>query len=66
VFQKEISLLFLRTLKFVKKGRQDMDKVKSTTEDQKNLAEVCRLALEKSYGTQIPMPKCLDKSHRRF
>lgn len=37
-----------------------------TVEDEKDLAEMCRLALEKSYGTQIPMPKCLDKKQQRF
>jgi hypothetical protein len=30
-------------------------------EKEKDFAEQCRLALEKSYGTQIPVPKCLAK-----
>lgn len=32
-------------------------------ENEKDLAEQCRIALQKSYGMQIPVPKCLAKKH---
>lgn len=41
-----------------------MFKEKETDADQKDFAERCRIALEKSYGTQLPMPKCFDKKNR--
>jgi hypothetical protein len=31
--------------------------------EKKEFAEQCRMALEKSYGKQIPMPKCVGKNH---
>jgi len=46
-----------------KKGRPNMDPIQSKINNEKSFAETCRLALEKSYGTQIPMPKSLAKKH---
>jgi hypothetical protein len=39
---------------------------KGEISNEKNLAETCRLALEKSYGMQIPVPNCLARKERRF
>jgi hypothetical protein len=36
---------------------------KNKTLNDKNLAEKCRIALEKSYGSQIPMPKSIANKH---
>jgi hypothetical protein len=62
----EISLLFPFTqICFEKgKGRQKMvkAKAKSKTEKEKSLAEKCRIALEKNYGTPVPMPKDFGKN----
>lgn len=43
-----------------------MSKETKTPADQKDLAERCRIALEKSYGTQLPMPKCFAKKNHEF
>jgi hypothetical protein len=32
-----------------------------TTDNNQDLARRCRLALEKSYGANIPLPKCIGK-----
>ncbi len=45
---------------FIKKGRFDMSEIIETKENTKNLADRCRIALEKSYGMKIPTPKCLN------
>jgi hypothetical protein len=38
-------------------------KLKASTE--RNLAEKCDKALEKSWGTKVPKPDCLSKKHRK-
>ena len=37
-----------------------MLEVTRTNENQKDLANRCRIALEKRYGMKIPVPKCLN------
>jgi hypothetical protein len=37
-----------------------MLEVTKTNLNQKDLAERCRIALEKRYGMKIPTPKCLN------
>ena len=39
-----------------------MNKENFKIENNKGFAEKCRLALEKSYGVQIPIPKSAAKS----
>jgi hypothetical protein len=39
-----------------------MNKENFTIENDDGFAEKCRLALEKSYGVQIPVPKNIVKS----
>ena len=36
---------------------------KSETQHESTLAESCRIALERSYGMAVPIPKCLSKKH---
>jgi len=50
----------------MRKEKFDMVKVNCAIENKKNLGERCRVALEKSYGMQVPMPKCLGKKRHRF
>lgn len=40
-----------------------MYKETKTTANQIDLAERCRIALEKSYGMQVPMPKFFGKKN---
>ncbi len=35
-----------------------------TFENEKDLAKKCRIALEKSFGSQVPVPKYFGKKHR--
>ena len=37
-----------------------MSETNRINENSKNLADKCRIALEKSYGMKIPTPKCLN------
>jgi hypothetical protein len=60
VFQKEIFLLFF--LGQVSRGKETIVLKVNPIEEKKEFAEQCRMALEKSYGKQIPMPKCLGKN----
>jgi hypothetical protein len=43
------------------RGKEMMDQEFSKNYDDGELAEKCRRALEKSYGIEIPMPKCIAK-----
>ena len=43
-----------------------MTEVTKTGTNEKDLAEKCRIALEKSFGMQVPMPICIGKKHHRF
>jgi hypothetical protein len=61
VFQKEIFLLF--SLNKVSQRKETTVLKANPNEEKKEFAEQCRTALEKSYGKQIPMPKCLGKRH---
>ena len=42
------------------RGKEMMNQKFSKNHD-REMAEKCRRALEKSYGTDIPMPKCMLK-----
>jgi hypothetical protein len=43
-----------------RKGRSNMSEIIRINENSKNLADRCRITLEKSWGMKIPTPKCLN------
>jgi hypothetical protein len=43
-----------------------MAETKKTVLNEKDLAERCRIALEKSYGMPVPLPKYFGKKNQNF
>jgi hypothetical protein len=43
-----------------------MGKAEVSTENIPTLAEKCKNTLEKSYGFEIPLPKCATKTQKAF
>jgi hypothetical protein len=51
----------LHLMIFLSKGRFGLSEVLRIDENYGDLAERCRIALEKSYGMKIPIPKSIVK-----
>ncbi len=49
-----------------KEGKSDMVELKRIDEKENTLGEKCRIALEKSLGMPVPIPKYIAKRQSRF
>ena len=63
----ERKLIFILTNRSVsKEGKSDMVELKRIDEKENTLGEKCRIALEKSLGMPVPIPKYIAKRQSRF